>query len=816
MQRMKIHLLVYSLLWVPTVSYAQSTLTGTVSDGFGLPLIGANVYVEQTFQGAITDLNGEYTIKNLKNGPYVVKASYIGYSTRSEIINLETNTELNFVLDKANIIADEVIISATRARDKSPLAFTNVTKEEIHERNYGQDMPFVLSMTPSMVTSSDAGTGIGYTSFRIRGTDMNRINMTINGIPLNDAESHGVWWVDLPDLASSVDNVQIQRGVGTSTNGAAAFGASMNLQTFTLNRLHYAEVSTHFGSYNTWKRNIAVGTGLIKNKFTFDLRLSGINSDGYIDRAYVDLNSFFIQGAYYSDKSLLKLNIISGTEKTYQAWWGVPSGILATNRKYNPSGMNVNEMGDTVFYDNETDNYWQDHYQLLFSHELDNQWIFNASLHYTYGRGYYEEYMDPEMPLYIYETFVGYGLDDVVIGSDTIRTGDLIREKWLDNDFFGMTCSFNYREGRIDAFLGGGINRYDGRHFGKVIWSRFSGTSEMNHEWYRGTGLKDDANIYAKMTYQATHHLGITGDLQLRYIKHKILGIHWDLRDIQQVHDYTFFNPKVGIHYEFNNIHSMFFSFAMANREPNRSNFVDADENHPVPAYETLYDYELGYKASSSLAKAAATFYYMDYDNQLVLTGEINDVGAAIMTNVKDSYRAGLEIEATIKPLKQAIWDVNLTLSSNKIKKFTEFVDNWSYWDDPDNEPYQYSQTLSNRDLSFSPAVIAGSKVTYEVIDNLKINLLSKYIGKQYIDNTSSEDRKLDPYFVNDLSIQYSFKTSLVNRISLFIHANNIFNEEYETNAWIYRYFYGGEESYLDGYFPQTGRHFMGGVTFRF
>jgi iron complex outermembrane receptor protein len=794
---------------MPLMLHAQSAIYGTVTDDFGSPLIGANVYVDETFQGAITDINGHYRISRLKNGSYIIRISYIGYSTKTRIINLETDTELNFKLTKANILAEEVIVSATRARDRSPLTYSTVTQEEIRERNFGQDIPHLLSLTPSIVTTSDAGTGIGYTSFRIRGTDMNRINIIINGIPLNDAESHGVWWVDLPDFASSVENVQIQRGVGTSTNGAGAFGATLNFQTFKMNRRAYAEASSSYGSFNTLKNTVSVGSGLLKNRFTVDLRMSKINSDGYIDRASADLSSFYLQGAYYSKRSLLKLNVFSGTEKTYQSWMGIPSDILETDRTYNPSGMYINQDGDTDYYKNQTDNYRQDHYQLLYSFEINDYWTLNTAVHYTHGKGYYETYRQDD-------DLADYDIPDLVIGDTVITSTDLIRQKWLDNDFLGATFSSRYRYGRFDATLGGGYHYYDGHHFGKVIWAKYTGDAEHDHEWYRGTGLKKDGNLYAKLHYQVLNALNVFGDIQVRHIRHEITGIHDDLRDIGQEHDYTFINPKLGLHYQINNAHSMFISFATASREPNRSNFVDADPGHPVAEAETLYDYELGYRLGLNQVKLAATVYYMDYKDQLVLTGEINNTGAPIMTNVDDSYRTGIELESSVSLLGRLFLDVNATFSMNRIKNFTEYVDNWNYWDDPASEPLQYIRELGDTYLSFSPGIIAAGNLSFEVIDNFMIGLMSKYVGKQYIDNSASEERKLDPFFVNNINASYSLKTSFPERITIRFQVNNIFNSQYESNAWVYRYVYDGEEYFMDGYFPQAGSHFMGGVTVRF
>ncbi len=816
---------------MPVYAHAQSDLYGTVTDADGQALIGANVYLDRTFQGAITDHKGNYTISKLPDGRYTVKASYIGYETGSEEIELSADTRLDFILTETSVMAEEVIVVATRAGQNSPVAHTNVTREEIAERNLGQDIPVLLSLTPSMVTSSDAGTGIGYTSFRIRGTDMNRINVTVNGIPLNDSESHGVWWVNMPDFAASVDNVQIQRGVGTSANGGAAFGATMNFQTFTMNPEPYGEFQTSFGLIDplskrkrtlkgsvypypfggsdrdrllrTWKNSLSVGTGMLNDKFTVDMRLSKISSDGYIDRAFSDLKSFFVSGAWYGTNSLLKVNVFSGKEHTYQAWYGVPSELLETNRTFNPAGMIISSGGDTSYYDNETDNYQQDHYQLFYSRELGRRFIFNGALHYTYGRGYFEGYRQNQ-------SLADYRMDNVITGSDTIRESDLVRQKWLDNDFYGFTWSLNYKHKKLEAFWGGGWNRYEGRHFGKVIWAGFAGDSGINHEWYRNDGRKRDWNMYLKLNYRLNGQLSLFGDLQYRSIEQSIQGIDDDLRDLSQLHVYQFVNPKLGATLEISNRQRLAATIAVGNREPNRSNLVDADPAHPVPTHETMVDYEFSYRINVTRAVLDVNLFFMDYNHQLVLTGEINDVGAPIMNNVKDSYRAGIEFVAGIFPVDRVRWDMNLTFSRNRIRDYTDYVDDWDNW------PVQVSTNLGESDLSFSPAIVGGSKIRYEPFKGLSVALLSKYVGKQFIDNTSSDSRILEPYLVNDLHIRYVIRPGFLKEIGFNLMLNNILNEKYETNAWVYRYYYGGTEYKADGYYPQAGFNFMAGMTLKF
>jgi len=782
--------------------FSQFDINGKVTDEAGNPLAGANVYLDKSFRGAITDIHGDYSIRKLDEGRYLITVSYMGYNTASQALTLPGNTEFNFVLTRKVYLADEVVVAATRAGDKAPVAYTNVSRGELQERNLGQDLPYLMNLSPSMVTTSDAGTGIGYTSFRIRGTDMNRINITLNGIPLNDAESHGVWFVDLPDFASSIEDIQIQRGVGTSTNGAGAFGATINFGTHAISQEPYAQWDGSAGSFRTMKNTFRIGSGLIHDHMSFDLRLSELATDGYIDRAASDLSSYSIQAAYHSEKSLIKVNIFSGKEKTYQAWSGVPGELLETDRTFNPSGMIIGKEGDTTFYDNETDNYKQDHYQLFFSRELGKNLMLNTAVHYTHGRGYYEQYRQDC-------SLSEYGISDVITGGDTITSTDLIRQKWLDNDFYGMIFSFNYRSGRIGACIGGGGNIYDGRHFGKVIWARFAGDSEINHEWYGNTGYKTDGNLYARINYQLLKQLDIFGDLQYRLIEHRIKGLDDDLREITQDHHYDFLNPKFGIHYGFTNNQNLFLSMAMAHREPNRSNFTDAEPGK-VPGAETLMDYEFGYKLRMNNIMAEANLYYMDYTDQLVLTGEINDVGAAVMTNIKDSYRAGIELVAGFHPVQRIRWDMNLTLSRNRIRNFTEFVDDWDNWG------AQISKNLGETDLSFSPAVIAGSKISYEIISNLKLDLMTKYVGKQYTDNTSSEDRKLDPFLVHDIGLRYVIPLKHVKELSCNLLVYNVMNTMYESNAWVYRYYSGGKEYQMDGFFPQAGRNFLAGIKLLF
>ena len=781
--------------------FGQFKLSGVVM-GKNVPLTGASVVLGNSMYGVSTLSNGTFEFKNLKTGEYVVKVSFIGFETTEIKLDLKSDEHISVHLEPNVILTDEILISASVAKSKTPMAYNNVSGEEISRQNMGQDIPYLLQLTPSFVATSDAGSGIGYTNFRIRGTDMNRINVAVNGIPLNDAESHGTWFVDQPDLASSIENVQVQRGAGTSANGAAAFGATINLQTSAFNPDPYAEFKTAFGSFNTLKNTVLAGTGLINGKFTVDARLSKVNSDGFIDRASADLKSFYISSGYYTENTVLKAIVFSGYEKTYQAWNGIPSELLQTNRTYNSAGEYTDENGVVQYYENQVDDYQQDHFQLHFSQSINQNINLNASAHYTRGKGFYENYKEDE-------DLTDYRIPPVIIGSETVETSDLINQKWLDNDFYGLVYSLNYQKNKSDLIFGGGYSIYDGDHFGKVIWAQFLGNAKPNHDWYQSTGLKKDFNVYAKYNYQVSEKINLFTDLQYRNIHYTIDGIDDDLRDITQEHNFNFFNPKFGVFYEPQQNQQLYLSLAVANREPNRSNYVDADPAGKQPVHETLRDWELGYNYKSSAFSFSANYYYMCYKNQLVLTGEINDVGAPIMVNVDKSFRTGIELQAGVKITSTLQWNGNTTFSINKVKNFIEYIDNWDTWG---QETYE----LGTTDLAFSPNIIASSRFTFSPVSKLEFNFISSYVGKQFIDNTSNDDRVLNAWFVNNLNAEYSVNTKLFEEITLRLMVNNLFNEKYESNAWVYSYIYEGERNKMDGYFPQAGTHFMFGIDFYF
>jgi iron complex outermembrane recepter protein len=779
-------------------AWAQISLSGKVVDAqSNLPLVGASVWTETANRGTVTDANGLFTLSRLPNGNVEIRVSYLGYETERVTVSVPFSGDLEVRLEPKDFLTEEFIVSATRASASTPTTFSNVDKSEIAKRNLGQDIPILLNFTPSVVSYSDAGAGVGYTGLRIRGSDQTRINATVNGIPLNDAESHGVFWVNMPDFASSVENVQIQRGVGTSTNGAATFGASLNFQTDTRRDEAYAELDNGFGSFNTWRHTVKAGTGLLNNRFAVDARLSKITSDGYVDRAFSDLSSWFVSGGYYGEKSVIKLVAFSGKEQTYQSWYGLPESKLKDDRTYN-----------FYTYDNETDNYQQDHYQLIYTGKVGSNWKTNLALHYTYGRGYYEQFRENDR-------FSRYNLPDVVVGDQVISRSDIIRRRWLDNDFYGFVGSVNYvsTDGKLDWIIGGGANRYDGGHFGEIIWARFAGNTNIRDRYYDNNAIKDDRNIYTKATYEIKPGLNLFGDLQLRGINYSFIGVNDDLRIVDGRADYTFFNPKFGFSYEKGN-QTWYASYAVANREPTRSDFTDNPITE-VPRPERLNNVEAGVRAKAGSFSYNANFYYMGYQDQLILTGQINDVGAYIRENVAASYRAGIEVDGAYQLSSAWTLGGNIALSQNKIREFTEYIDDYSV-EDFRQETYTYTNT----DIAFSPNVVGSAIIEYKPSKNLSLNWLSKYVGRQFLDNTANESRSLDAFFTNDLRISYATAPRFFKGLEVNLLINNIFNELYEPNGYTFSYFVpggNGRELVTENFFyPQAGTNFLLGLRMKF
>lgn len=796
-------LLLWSFSAAAQTDNNRFTLSGTVTDKqTGEKIAGAVVMLRETFIGTQTDDAGFYKLTKLKAGTYTVVAHMIGYTDQKQEITIDRNMTFDIALPLLTRVADEVIVSATRANDKSGIAFTNVDRTTIEKQNTGQDVPYLLETQPSVVVSSDAGAGVGYTGIRIRGTDATRINVSINGIPVNDAESQGMFWVDMPDLLSSTDNIQVQRGVGTSANGAGAFGGTINLQTFGFRDKPYAEATAGYGSFNTQRMSYLLGSGLLDSCWSVDARFSRILSDGYIDRATSDLRSWFLSGGYYGSKSTLKFITFSGDEVTYQAWNGVHQSYLDTNRTYNPSGYYTDENGNIRFHKNEVDNYHQSYYQAHYSQRLGDRWHLNTSLHYTRGFGYYEQFKEDA-------SLADYNIADVIVGSDTVTTSDVIRRRWLDNHFYGFVWSANYASNKkLQVHVGGGAHQYDGSHYGQVIWAQFAGNSTIEHEYYRNSALKNDVNVYAKAIYKPVHKLTLFGDLQYRFVGYTFEGLDAYGVPTNQDAALPFINPKAGLFYDFNDKQSVYVSAAVGNKEPNRDDYV---QSSPLsrPKHETLYDAEAGWKMRTRTLQFGANFYYMLYKNQLVLTGKINDVGAYTRTNVDDSYRAGVELEAAVQLHPKLALRANTTLSQNKIKNYMEYADDY---DNGGQLGFFYPLT----DIAFSPAAIASGVLTWTPCKGCTLAVTEKYVGRQFLDNSGRTDRSINPYALTNVRASYSFKLNKVREISITGQVNNVLNKMYEANGYTFSYQYGGTLTTENYYFPQAGIHFLSMVTVKF
>lgn len=681
---------------------------------------------------------------------------------------------------------DEVLVSALRVTSKTPVSFSNLNKKEIANRNLGQDIPTLMNFMPSVVTTSDAGNGVGYSGIRVRGSDASRVNVTINGIPYNDSESQGTFWVNMPDFASSVESLQLQRGVGTSTNGSGAFGASLNMLTDNYAQKSNGEISNSYGSFNTRKHTVKFSTGLMNDHFELAGRLSNLSSDGYIDRASSDLKSYFLQGTYVGKTTLIKALVFGGNEKTYQAWYGVDATTMKSDRTFNFAGMYIDTNGNTQFYNNQTDNYQQDHYQLHWNEKISNSWNTNLAFHYTKGKGYYEEYKYDE-------SVEGY---PNILPTKTIENSegklvpvtDLIRQKWLDNDFYGTTFSANYLTDNVNFIIGGGYNKYEGDHFGKVIWARYASQSELGDHYYDYYGNKTDFNLFGKLNYKLNSKWSLFGDLQYRNVEYNANGVLANEIETK----FNFINPKAGVIFNLNAINSLYFSYAKANKEPNRTDFENG-----IPLPESLDDLELGWRFKSQKVTINTNFYLMYYKNQLLKTGELDDVGNEIRANVDKSYRGGIEIDAKIKLWKQISFSPNITISTNKII---------NYKVNTGNGLVNYGTT----NIAFSPNVIVGGIFSYKPISNLQLSLLNKYVGNQFAGNFDTEITKLESYNVLDFNANYEIKSKSIFQSIVFSGlVNNLFNVKYVSNAYLYG------DSYVS-YYPQAGINFLAGLTLKF
>ncbi len=709
---------------------------------------------------------------------------------------------------------DDVVVYATRANEKTPATYSSVSKEDLAKRNLGQDLPILLNFTPSMVTTSDAGAGIGYTGFRIRGSDATRINVTINGIPLNDPESHGVFWVNMPDFSSSLNVIQIQRGVGTSTNGAAAFGASVNLQTSNASVEPFFQTNHTVGSYNTWKSNVIYNTGLINSNYNFEARLSKISSDGFIDRSGADLKSYYLSGGRFGEKTMIKAVIFGGQEITHQAWYGTPEARLTRNTgdiqnvidfsgEYKtPEQINNLRNSDRRFnyylYDNEIDDYRQDHYQLHLGHTTKGNLNLAGALHYTRGRGFFEQFHEDD-------ALANFGLPDLITGTDVIASSDIIVRRWLDNHFYGSTYSLNYNATKWDVSFGGAYNKYEGDHFGEVIWTQFSGDGNIRDHHYDGVATKTDFNSFLKVNYQLNKQLNLFGDVQIRTVDYKTSGTDNDLDAYDVNADFAFFNPKLGLTYSLNSATDLYASYAVSNREPVRSDFIDANAGE-VPKHETLQNIEAGIRSRPSRFSYEGNYYWMHYENQLVLTGAVNDVGAPIRINVPKSVRMGIELVGSYQFTEDLLWSANLTLSQNKIDQFSEIV-SASFG----------AIEHTDSDILFSPNVIGGSELSFTPAKGLVFQWLTKYVGKQFLDNTSNDSRAIDSYLTNDLRMAYNFSIEDIKNIGITLLVNNVLDEKYSSKGYTWGYYYANDQLYQqNNYYPQAGRNFLLGLSLKF
>ncbi|MBI1226451.1 MAG: TonB-dependent receptor plug domain-containing protein [Bacteroidetes bacterium] len=824
---MKKLLLAGIALLLSTFLFSQK-ITGKITDTEGSPLPGATVMLIETQEGTMANGQGDFELSPSQSGNYTLKVSFVGYEPLTRTIVVPSAMPLQITLESSVNLLQTLTVTAVRAGEKSPFTYTNVSSEALHARNLGQDVPYLLDATPSVVTTSDAGAGVGYTGIRIRGTDASRINVTINGVPLNEAESQAVYWVDLPDVAASTESIQIQRGVGTSTNGSGAFGASINLNTSELEPSPYLIATATYGSFNTQKASLKFGSGLLgldstsqNTGFTVDARGSQISSDGYIDRASSKLRSAYLSPAYIGKKFTLRGIVLHGDERTYQAWYGLPAQFIDDEklRTYNPAGT---ETSGTPYPD-QVDDYRQTHTQLIYNQELNANWHFNLTGHYTRGLGYYEEYKNQQ-------DICEYGYP-----TDFCPTyDDLVRRRWLDNHFFGGIGVANFQSDnhRLQMNFGGAANRYLGKHYGTVVKSD-NFIFNPGQRYYDDRGNKTDLSVFSKLQYGFTSQLSGLLDLQFRQVNYEIIikemAFNASPNYKNTTSNYSFFNPKAGLFYEANKKLAFYTSFAVGQKEPNRDDFTDAPTGK-LPKAERLYNTEVGAKFIQEKLALGLNFYHMFYKDQLVLTGNINDSGEAVRINVPDSYRAGVELTARAVVEGHFVVDGNATFSKNKIKNFTEYVDNW---DTGGQEAFDRGTT----DIALSPNVVAFGRLTWGASQNfakngqgLSISVASKHVGKQYLDNTSNENTVLDAYTTFEAQLRYSLHTSIFRELSINLLVQNLLDARYSSNAWTYRYISGEDYTMFDtyarseggnfynltGYYPQAGRNFLLAFTIGF
>ena len=775
-----------TLLLISLETNAQNTfVTGKVVNQENKPLEGATIIVSSQKKGTISNAEGNFKL-NMPKGNFLFEVSFVGYKTIKQQINTNNFKKLVFKLISTDNVLEEVLVSAVRVKADAPVTHSNLSKKEIAKRNLGQDIPVLLNYLPSVTSSSDAGSGVGYTYIRVRGSDASRVNVTINGIPYNDAESQGTFWVNMGDFASSTENLQLQRGVGTSTNGSGAFGASLNILTDAISNEAGGEISNSFGSYGTRKHTIKFTTGKINENFELAGRLSNIYSDGYIDRAFTDLKSYFLQGSYKDKNTLIKALTFGGQEKTYQAWFGLTKEQLNEDRRQNP-----------YTYDNETDNYWQDHYQLHWNEKISNRLTTNVGFNYTKGKGYFEQFKE-NSPVTKYNGLV----DATGTSWDGTPATDLIVRRWLNNNFYVANANITYQKNSFEITSGTSYSYYSGAHFGEVIWAKkITEDTSIRDRYYTSDAKKNDFSIFSKFTFNVSDNIKTFVDLQGRFIDYKTKGLTADRNPLEINTSFSFFNPKAGVTYTINDENSIYASYANANREPNRDDF----QNGKNVKHETLHDFELGWRLKNTKIQLSSNIYYMKYKNQLIQTGGLNDVGEYLRKNVDDSYRLGLEIDANIKVNKKFNIQQNLTISRNKIKNFKLDRDGTK-------------RNIGNTNIAFSPSIIAGNIFTYFPEKNIQVALLSKFVGEQYLSNTDTKASKLKSYYVSDLNISYELSLEKVIKTITFTGIiNNILNKEYVDRGYTYLDYWTGPTSFeVQGYYPQATRNFLLGAILKF
>lgn len=798
----------FLFIWQITLS-AQIVVSGKVVSEDGRRIVGAHIAFDSKVE--VTDTTGIFQLTLPIAGSYPMSASAVGYAPYSQPFLIKRDTFFDIILTTISYDLDPIELSSSWIKPDQPFTYVELSEKALKEDNFGKDVPYLLQAMPSSVVTSDAGTGIGYTGIRIRGSDPSRINVTLDGIPVNDAESQAVFWVDLPDLASNAAAIQVQRGVGTSTNGAGAFGGTINVRTMGVKSNPYASVDLTVGSFNTLRANAKFGSGLITDKISVQGSLSKIASDGYIDRAASALQSMYLSATYLTTRQSVKINLLRGKEKTYQAWNGVPAQYVSnpTTRTYNTAGLKA----DGTFHDNEVDDYGQTHLHLIYQYAASEKLQLKTAMHYTHGEGFFEQFRNADF------------LSDYFLTNAADQT-DLIRRRWLDNDFYGGI--FTAKVGSLalsDLTFGGGINRYVGRHFGEVIWQEIA-PDLVPSEYYRNQAVKEDANLFVQWQKTLTNSWRLFGDLQWRMVDYRFEGLDQDLESARQKVAHHFFNPKGGIHYEAGNLKA-YYSLGVANREPNRDDYVRSTPASR-PKAERLIDHELGAQVRLVNLESSLNLFFMDYRDQLVLSGQINDVGEYARINVDKSSRVGLEYALGWQTSRNLKIAGNATWNRSRISRVVEAVDDWD----------QGGQQLVRHrkvPISFSPEWVGYTEIEYTLLKNqrkeLRASLSHKYVGKQYLDNTGRESSLLKAYQHTDLNLMMTFLPGKLQEITLKCQIVNLLNRKIISNGWIYRFISAGYDptsddphaSYEDGssynlkgYYPQAGTHAFVGLHINF